>query len=459
MIVYAAMVPHPPIAIATIGKGEEKKIQKTIDSYHAIAKEISEAKPDTIVLMSPHATMYRDYFQISGGKNAEGDFQQFNDYQTRIKVDYDSSFVSDLCQLLDDEKIPGGTDYERQSRLDHGTLVPLSFILEKYTSFQLVRIGLSGLSLIKHYQLGMAIQKVSCKQNKRVAIIASGDLAHCQKEDGPYGYHPEGPMYDEKIMQTMGTAHFGELFTYDPVFCEKAMECGHRSFVIMAGTLDCLSVKPHVLSHENTFGVGYGFVSYQITGKDQSRNFLQQYLIHEQERIKNKKEDEYIQLARDTIVSYLTGIKKRSGIPNIPEEMLTKKAGAFVSIHENQELRGCIGTIQPTRKNIMQEIMHNAISAASQDPRFEPIKVEELPYLDISVDVLGELEPIKDRKQLDVKRYGVICRKENRQGLLLPNLDGVDTVDQQIEIACHKGGIDPEEDDIQLIRFEVIRHE
>ena len=113
----------------------------------------------------------------------------------------------------------------------------------------------------------------------------------------------------------------------------------------------------------------------------------------------------------------------------------------------------------PTRTNAAEEIIHNAISACSKDPRFEPITEDELPYLDLSVDVLSELEPIKDRSQLDVKKYGVICStRDGRQGLLLPNLDGVDSVDQQISIACSKGDIDPEEDEVNLTRFEVVRH-
>lgn len=138
--------------------------------------------------------------------------------------------------------------------------------------------------------------------------------------------------------------------------------------------------------------------------------------------------------------------------------MLQQKAGVFVSIHENGELRGCIGTICPTQMNIAAEIIANAISASTRDPRFTPIEEKELPYLHISADVLGEIENISSPKELDVRRYGVICSKGDRRGLLLPNLEGVDTVEEQIRIACHKGDIDPEEEGIQMQRFEVVRH-
>ena len=133
------------------------------------------------------------------------------------------------------------------------------------------------------------------------------------------------------------------------------------------------------------------------------------------------------------------------------------RAGAFVSIHEHGNLRGCIGTIMPVQDNVAKEIIHNAISASTRDPRFSPISPDELPWLEINVDVLGKPERIHSPKELDVKRYGVIVSHGRKRGLLLPDLEGVDTVEQQIEIARQKGGIREGEPYI-LERFEVIRH-
>jgi AmmeMemoRadiSam system protein A len=141
----------------------------------------------------------------------------------------------------------------------------------------------------------------------------------------------------------------------------------------------------------------------------------------------------------------------------LPDEMLSTQAGAFVSIHEHGELRGCIGTISPTRSSVAEEIIGNAISASTRDPRFPAIKPDELPWLDINVDVLGEPEDIDSEDELDVKRYGVIVSCGHRRGLLLPDLDGIDTPRQQVEIAMKKGGIHKFEK-YKLQRFEVIRH-
>ena len=143
---------------------------------------------------------------------------------------------------------------------------------------------------------------------------------------------------------------------------------------------------------------------------------------------------------------------------DLPAELTSKRAGAFVSIHEHGRLRGCIGTIAPVQDCLAQEIIDNAVSASTRDPRFDPIRADELAWLEISVDVLGDPEPISSPKELDVKRYGVIVTKGRKRGLLLPDLDGVDTVEQQISIAKSKAGIAEWDSNVQLQRFEVVRH-
>lgn len=136
---------------------------------------------------------------------------------------------------------------------------------------------------------------------------------------------------------------------------------------------------------------------------------------------------------------------------------LTGKAGAFVSLKKNGRLRGCIGTFEPTRPNLAEEVIRNAISSCSRDPRFDPVREEELDDLDISVDVLGEPEQVSDPNSLDPSRYGVIVKSGYRLGLLLPDLEGVDTIEEQISISRQKAGIGPREP-VELFRFEVKRY-
>ena len=338
-------------------------------------------------------------------------------------------------------------------------MVPLWFIRQKYSEGKIVRIGLSGLPLADHYHLGQLIAQAVEETGTQAVLIASGDLSHKLQTYGPYGFAKEGPEYDSRIMDVCGRAAFGELFDFEETFCEKAAECGHRSFVIMAGVFDGLKVQATALSHQDVTGVGYGICTFYPEGKDEDRHFLKIYQEKNEQDCMEKaeKSDAYVRLARASVEAW---VRRREHIrvpKDLPAEMLERRAGTFVSLHKDGKLRGCIGTIAATQGNIAEEIIQNAISACSRDPRFAPVTMGELKSLEISVDVLGDLEPIKSPEELDVKRYGVVVSHGRKRGLLLPNLDGVDTVEEQIEIARQKGGI-RESEPYQLERFEVVRH-
>ena len=162
-----------------------------------------------------------------------------------------------------------------------------------------------------------------------------------------------------------------------------------------------------------------------------------------------------VKLAKRTVEGYLK--KGRVTPPKKLTPEMEPKAGVFVSIHMGGELRGCIGTIEPRKNNVAEEIMTNAIASATRDPRFYPITPDELKYLEYSVDVLTKPKPVKSQKQLDPKRYGVIVEAGGRKGLLLPDLEGVNSVEEQIDICRQKAGIAPDEP-VKLYRFEVKRY-
>ena len=456
-IVAAYMVPHPPMIIPQIGGGREKQIQQTIDAYRNAAREIASLKPETIIISSPHSVMYSDYYHISPGKDAYGDFRSFHAQEIRFQEHYDEELVRKICSISDSENFPAGTLGERDRTLDHGTMIPLYFIRQFYSDFQLVRLGLSGLPLVDHYAFGRIIQKAVEDLDRRAVFVASGDLSHKLQSYGPYGYAKEGPQYDARVMDVCSRAAFGELLDFDESFCEKAAECGHRSFVIMAGALDGRAVEAMQLSHQDVTGVGYGICSFHPTGIDESRHFLEQNSSEPNNNASPASSDPCVQLARASLESYILSRKIIDVPQDLPEDLTARRAGAFVSIHEHGQLRGCIGTISPARSNLAEEIIFNAISASTRDPRFPPIRKEELPFLEINVDVLGEPEDIESEDDLDVKRYGVIVTNGLRRGLLLPDLDGVDTVRQQIAIAKQKAGIASFEK-VSLQRFEVVRH-
>lgn len=458
-LVGAFIVPHPPIIIPEVGKGQEEKVRRTVESYHEVGRRIAALQPHTIIVTSPHTIMYSDYFHISPGKTARGDLGKFGAGSFNARVDYDEEFVEALERLAEKEGIEAGTLGEKESKLDHGTLVPLYFINQSLKDYKLVRIGLSGLSNTDHYRLGKCITRTADKLDRRIVFVASGDLSHKLKEEGPYGFAEEGVRFDHEIIRAMKVGDFMAFMEFSPDFCEAAAECGLKSFIIMAGALDAKAVSPEFFSYEGSFGVGYALCEYKIRGEDHTREFDRIYTEKQRAiaREHQKNEDPYVHLARHSLETYVqTG--KRAKLPDgLPEEMTGRKAGVFVSLKKHGDLRGCIGTTGPVTASIAEEILRNAVSSGVEDPRFPPVTEDELPELIYSVDVLGAPEPISSASELDVKRYGVIVTSGRKRGLLLPNLEGVDTIEQQLSIARKKAGIYDNEK-FSMERFEVVRH-
>lgn len=163
----------------------------------------------------------------------------------------------------------------------------------------------------------------------------------------------------------------------------------------------------------------------------------------------------YTSLAKKAIENYIKQGEKISSPENLPKKLLEQKAGAFVTIKKDNKLRGCIGTYMSTEANIAQEIITNAIAAATKDYRFHPVQEKELPYLSYSVSILSELEEIQDFKKLDPKKYGVIVKSNKKTGVLLPDLEGIDTIKKQIVSACKKANIDPSKESLSIYKFTV----
>ncbi len=162
-----------------------------------------------------------------------------------------------------------------------------------------------------------------------------------------------------------------------------------------------------------------------------------------------------VKLAKETIRSYLTNGVIPQPPKDLAEEFLEKK-GLFVSIKKHGQLRGCIGSVEPTKKNVAEEVIHNAVSASTQDPRFPSITLDELEDLTVSVDLLSPLEKVTDPSQLNPKKYGIVVSSKSKKGVLLPDLEGVDTIEEQLRIAKGKGSIAHQEK-FEIQRFEVKR--
>ena len=475
-IVAAFAVPHPPLIIPGVGGNQRGQISGTVRAYEEVARRIAALEPDTVVISSPHAAMYLDYLHISPGACARGDFSRFGAPDVRYEVTYDQDFVRGLCRAAEAAGLPAGTRGERDPGLDHGTMVPLHFIQKECRDIKVVRMGLSGLSPLAHYRMGELVAGVADELGRRTVYVASGDLSHKLKETGPYGYAKEGPKFDGLACDAFSTGDFLKLLEAEPGFCERAAECGLRSFQIMAGALDRTPVDSELLSYEGPFGVGYGVAAFSVTGPRgaaPARDFGAQYETwHKREMAERRAaESPWVRLARAALegcvrtggpvdaARALEALRAGGGDAAAWDEIAGTRAGCFVSLKVDGQLRGCMGTIEPTRASLAEEICANAVSAGFRDPRFDPVEADELPELVYDVDVLGAPEGVPDAGALDPARYGVIVSApDGRRGLLLPDLDGIDTVEGQLRIAARKGGIDLERDNVRLERFEVVRH-
>lgn len=456
----AYIFPHPPIIVPEVGMGEEEAAKKTIDAAIKASKEIKDQKPSTIIVTTPHAPAFEDYMHVSEEKVLKGSFKRFGRANVKLSFDNNLSLVQKIVSYAADEGIQaGGIDgataskYGLDKELDWGALVPLYYISKEYKDFKIVHISISYLSMEELYRFGMSIRKAVEASDENVVFIASGDLSHKLSHDGPYGYSEQGEQFDKLLVKSIEESDVNSLLDIDDEFCKSAGQCGLRSFVIMYGALDGYQLKPEIYSYEAPFGIGYCIAKIDIAQEDNSRKMLDKRI----EDIR-KNEDEYVALARKSLETFVSEGKRIEIPSDLSKEMKENRAGVFVSIKKNGQLRGCIGTIAPTRENIAAEIIHNAISSGTEDPRFFPVEEKELSSLVYSVDVLMKPESIESIDELDVIKYGVIVRAGHRSGLLLPNLEGVNTPLEQVEIALKKAGIGKNEK-YSLERFEVIRHE
>jgi AmmeMemoRadiSam system protein A len=452
-------MPHPPLAVPGISP-KESGIPKTLTAYDEAARQIAELAPETIVFITPHNVLYSDYFHISPGKSAAGDMARFDAEEVRLEAQYDEEFAGEIAKLAGECGLRAGLEGEKDSALDHGVFVPMWFINRRYSAYKAVRVCQSGMEPAEHYRLGRLIAQAAENTGRKTVMIASGDLSHKLTKDSPYGHSPQGPAFDKAVTDAFDAADFLSLFNIPLETREAAAECGYNSFITLAGCFDGQAVTGKLLSYEGPYGVGYAIASF-IPGKpDADRYVLNQYetVTFDAARKSQETEDPWQLLARQSLECAVLNNRQLEMPDGLPDELTNSKAGVFVSLHKNGRLRGCIGTITPTTTSVAAEIIQNAVSSGLHDDRFDPVNVSELPFITYKVDVLFPREYCAGPEDLDVRQYGVIVYNGNKRGLLLPNLEGVDTVEDQLRIAKQKAGI-PLNAPVKLERFRVVRHE
>jgi AmmeMemoRadiSam system protein A len=447
--------------VPEVGKEGAAEVKSSQKAMLELGKRVVESGAEVLLVISPHAPLFRDFIALNISPRLKGNLGQFGAANVSFDLDNDLAMAGEIvCQsaLLKIPVIEMDEEFARQYHvdlnLDHGMTVPLYFLLKAGVRLPLIAVSMGLLPEEQLYAFGAAISRAASKLGRKMAVLASGDLSHRLTRNAPAGFDPKGKEFDLKMVGLVGKAQLEEILYIDKDLAEKAGECGLRSIQMMSGSLDGLSVEGEVLSYEGPFGVGYMVAV--LTPKEQKpeSGILDKLLAQNKEP---GEESYLVRIARQTLENYYaTGKLQIPEDKDIPPEF-AGKAGAFVSLKKHGNLRGCIGTITGQYKNVVAEVVHNAISAATRDPRFYPVVREELADLSYSVDVLGPPEIVSGLEELDPKNYGVIVRSGRRSGLLLPDLEGVDTVEEQVSIARQKAGIGPDEH-VQLERFKVERH-
>jgi len=466
-IVFCGICPHPPVMVPEVGQGRDIEVANTKKAILELGRRVKESGADTLVMITPHGTLFSDGIGISTVQELKGDLGGFNAAGVRFALPNDLALVHKIEETARQQGIlAAGIDaamaarYGVSAKLDHGITAPLYFIRKAGVDMPLVHVSMGLLPFYQLYDFGVAVRDAAAALDKKVAVLASADLSHRLSPDAPNGYNPAGQKFDSLLVELVGAADVEGICGLDPELAEQAGECGLRSIIMMLGALDGLAIKSEVLAYEGPFGVGYMVAALAPGAADEKRRLQEKLRLMAQDRAKGKRAAESypVQLARQVLERYYSGQGDRLFEPQgVPEELTRRRAGVFVSLKKHGQLRGCIGTIAATHNNIAEEIAENAVSAASRDPRFNPVEREELPELDISVDILADAEPVGSMDELDPHRYGVIVSAGGRRGLLLPDLEGIHTVEEQVAIARQKAGIGPEEK-VRLERFEVVRY-
>lgn len=476
-IKFACISPHPPIIVREVGQGREAEARRTINALEQVAGEIPVHRPETVLVMATHGPMNPGAFVLLTASSAQGDFARWGAPQVSFRFDTDTELVAAIRDEASRAELPIDAVSHWNDGLDWSITVPVYYLRCGMGDAPLTPMNISFLSADKHFRFGQAVRQAIERVRRRAVIVASADLSHRLSHDGPYGFDPAGPELDRRVREAVASWDVEALLTMDEGFRERAGDDAVSSISFLMGALDGLPVRPRVLSYEGPFGVGYMVAAVDILEEEGEAPYARAERAEPEPvlparpgsavegPVQAEPEDvvaaagprhPLVRLARDAVEAFVRERRVLEPGP-LPLGDLPRRGSCFVSLKTAEgQLRGCIGSVEPVEPELSREVVRNAIDAATIDPRFLPVTPEELSDLVYSVDVLAPPEPIEGLHELDPRRYGVIVRSGRRRGLLLPDIEGVDTAEHQVEIARSKAFIGPDEP-VEMWRFEVQR--
>jgi len=253
-LVFGAICPHPPLLIPAIGRDNLKRIRKTKVAMEQLAADFYHSSAETVIIISPHGQVMAECFTINHSPVLTTDFSDFGDLDTKETFKNDLGLAYRIKESIE-TKIP--LILTTEEKLDHGSSVPLLYLLKNKKNVLVIPLTYSLLDFSVHFSLGQAIRKIINQTNKRVAVVASGDLSHRLTKDAPAGYSKIGKEFDKKLICLLKENDVKGILNLEPNFIEEAGECGLRSILILLGVFANSNYQVNLLSYQGPFGVGY----------------------------------------------------------------------------------------------------------------------------------------------------------------------------------------------------------
>src|SRR3989338_2773171 len=263
MICFAAITPHTPLLIPTIGKENTEKLKTTSQTLTHLAQELYASQPDTIIILSSHATQYEKAFSLNLCPEYQIDLKDFGDLHTHRTLKSDPELSSLIGSTMEEHHIP--FTFDSKTSLDYGTGVPMYLLTEHLPWVRIVPITFSKLSTKDHVRFGTILKEVFENTTKRIAVIASGDLSHCLSSDAPLGFRPEGQEYTNKLIEAIKGHSIASLLSMPEELVQKAEDCLYQQLLILFGIFEHKQIRPEILSYEAPFGVGYLVAQFHLS--------------------------------------------------------------------------------------------------------------------------------------------------------------------------------------------------
>lgn len=442
-IVFAGLLPHAPVLVPGVGRERLRDVRRTVEAMQVVARRAVAARPDTVVVISPHSPRRSAAYGLWERSPLRGSFRDFG-AEEGVALPTDPVF---LRQLEREAGARGVRTWRIETgQLDHGATVPLWYLAAAGWMGPTVVLGLSDPEDPGLDACGAAIAAAAGALRRRVAVIASGDMSHRLTPSAPCGYDPAGARFDRAFIKLLRHGAPDAIRGFDPALAEPAAEDAVDSTRVAMAATGFAADGREVLSYEGPFGVGYG-VAVLFAGGEAGpvgQSAPTAGILAQGADLPG--------VARASVAAALAQGPERPPFTAAGE--LAEPHALFVTLRDvSGELRGCTGTVAVPPADQVRQTWEQARASAFHDPRFRPLEAAELSRVRFSVSVLDPPEPVESAAALDPAIFGVLVRAaDGRRGVLLPGIEGVDTAERQLELARRKGRIGPDEP-IEIRRF------